>query len=339
MKALRIFGFAALCLAGTACTPTLQVTRWKAGELAVPKGTRVAVVRFDGNEGSDLAADIQRSISEGQYLELVDRDLSREIQSEHRRLMSGEINNDGSVEAGGLLAVQVMVTGQGQSEYDENRSSRNSTCTRYVNGKSVPYNCTYYTVDGRANYNASFKVVNTSTGKTISRVYRKADSDSNTAVDTSPPPIDRTRLISNCRRAIVSEFMAVITPTAVEERIELVEDGKLPQLKAGNKFAQQKNWDGAKARYMEAVATASTMGGKKSETLRAKAHYALGIALMIRGEYNDAIEQLTTASNLVPESLYAGTLQRVREWQAEDEKLKKAGGAPGASDASAGNDG
>ena len=198
-----------------------------------------------------------------------------------------------------------------------------------MNGKSQPYNCTYYTVEGRANYNAAMKVVNTSTGKTVSKTYRKADSDSNTAQDTSPRPIDRNRLIANCRRVIVNEFMAVIAPSPVEETIELVDDGKLPQLKAGNKFAKQKNWDGAKARYMEAVATASTMGGKKSEETRAKAHYALGVALMIRGEFNDAIEQLSKASNLAPEELYSNTLKRAQSWKGESDKLEKAGGAPG----------
>ncbi len=329
MHLRRLFALTVLGLAATACTPTVRVTRWKPAEIPTRSGTRVAVLPMSGNDADQLNGEIQRAISEGQFFELVDREVAAQVTAEQRMIIEGLAKNDGSVQMGGVLAAQLLLAGSANVSYNEDVQQSRSTCTRYVNGKAQNYPCTRYTRTGRVRYTANLKVVDTSTSRSIPRNYTKADDDRESSTDSVPPAIDSERLIANCRAAVVRDFMKVIAPYPVTEEIELVKDGDVPQLEQGNAFAKQNNWAAAAQRYGEAVALVS--GGVREKfskpEVRAKAFYALGLSLVMQGNYADGVEQLRQASNLAPEDRYANMLARAMTWKAEADKLATQGAA------------
>jgi hypothetical protein len=323
---------ALLALAAAACTPTVLVTRMRPSELPTRAGMHVAVQRFDGNDGANLGGEIAQAISTGRYFELVDRDATGRIADEQRMIVEGLAGNSDGIRVGALEAAALFISGDAHSDYDEDMQSLRTSCSRYQNGKSYSYPCTRHTRLGRVRYTANLKVVDTSSGKSTARTLTSERTDTETATDNTPARIDSDALVAGARSEVASEFMQLIVPTPVQETVELVKDGDLPQLADGNNFAKADNWAAATRRYSEAVARSNAgLGGKAFDAdVRAKAAYALGVALVIQGQFQEGIAQLSTAADLSAEERYGAMLARARDWEAEAKRLDDQGATPGA---------
>ena len=318
-----VFSGLLLGLTGVACTPTVLVTRMRPSELPTRAGMHVAVERFGGNDGDQLAGEISQSISTGGYFDLVDRDATGRITNEQRMIVEGLAGNADGIQVGALEAAALFISGDASSDYDEDMQSLRTSCSRYVNGKSQSYPCTRHTRVGRVRYTANLKVVDTSTGRSTARTFTRENRDSQTATDNTPARIDEGALQAGARSEVTGAFMQLIVPTPVSEKVELVKDGDLPQLADGNTFAKTGNWEAATRRYSEAVArsNAGQHGKPFDADVRAKAAYALGVAFVIQGKFPEGIAQLEAAANLSAEERYAAMLARARDWQAEAKKL------------------
>jgi len=305
-----------------ACAPTIRVQRMKPAEANIKGHTRVAFVPFRGNDGDQLSSDLQRIVSQANFFELVDREMMGQIIQEHKLTLDGLMENDGSIKLGGMLSAGALIVGDATARYDEQITRERSTCAKYEKGKRMEYPCTEVSRVGMAYYDANLKVVDTSTSRTLAlRPYHVKEGARVTAKDATPGPIDRERLVSNLRSSVAREFSNVIMPHAVQEDVELVKDGDLPQLAEGNRFAKINNFEAAAQRYMEAVTLASGNALALSGEQKAKAFYSLGVALVLQGDYPNGLGYLKTAANLDPDEAYARMLARAQTWQREAEKV------------------
>jgi hypothetical protein len=290
----------------------------------------VAVERLHGNDGDLLGGEIAQAISTGRYFELVDRDATGRVANEQQMIVDGLAGNADGIQVGALEAAALFVSGDAHSDYDEDMQSLRTSCTRYQNGKSSSYPCIRHTRLGRVRYTANLKVVDTSTGRSTARTFTRENRASASATDNTPARIDADALVARSRSEVTADFLGLIVPTPVQETVELVKDGDLPQLAEGNKFAQADSWAAATRRYSEAVARSNAgLAGKAFDTeVRAKAAYALGVALVIQGQFQEGIAQLTAAAELDANERYGAMLARAKDWEAEAKRLNEQGGTP-----------
>jgi tetratricopeptide (TPR) repeat protein len=314
---------AVLLLGG--CAPRVRVLRLQPGEIDLPRRTRVAFEPFSGNDGATLQAEIQAGLLRGGHYEVVERQMLDRIIDEQRRVVDG-LTRAGEVQAGELLAASALITGEARGRYSETLQSFQETCTAVDSktGERFEYACVRHVRTGAVDYRASLRLVDVSTGRVLlARPYSTRWTRKTWAYDAEPGGINRSSLFSSCRDEVATRFIRAIAPHTVEEEVVLVTDRALPALEAGNKFAVYNDWAQAAVHYSQAVALATQQAATMSATVRAKPHYALGVALVMQGQYEQGIEQLTAATNLHPSDGYIQMLARARRWASDAARIAK----------------
>lgn len=312
-----------MLLAG--CQSTVRVRRLKPAEAGISGRIRVAVKDFGGQDGSAFQGRLEQAIQSNGFHELVDRSQLQSLLAEQSMSASAMAREDGSVRMGDLLIAGAYVTGDAERRVVENTTSNRRQCTRYNPNtkKNDTYPCTDYLREGRANYMVNAKIIDVSTGKVLgTRSYRKERHETTTATDGQPRAINYDQLVDGLRDEVVNQFMRVLAPYSVEEEVRLVTDGALPQLEEGNRFASLNQWSEAVQRYGAAVAAVSASSGMYKPETSARAFYALGLGLVMIGEYEQGLGQLKRASSTVPSEEYVGMLARANQWKLEADKVK-----------------
>jgi len=348
---LRTFVLAASALSTVACTPTVRVNRLRPAEVTIKASTRVAAGRFEGNDATQLSSELQAALGRTGHYQLVERAGIDEVIREQKLVAQGVATTEGTnVQLGALQAVEAILTGDGERDFQMSRSANYETCSRQEGParkpRTVQYACTRHVVEGRLVYRAHLRLIDVSTGGVIvTKAYKVNDPFRREAYDRMPSAPDSDAMISQARSRVVGRFLRVVAPYRVQESVELVTDGALPQLEEGNKFAELGNWSEAQRRYDAAAVAVSSPGASpyKPET-RARAVYALGLSLVMQGDFDHGLPQLDNARRLKPESRYEDFYNRARGWSEEAKRLsaqgvttRKTAGAVSASVVSAAN--
>jgi tetratricopeptide (TPR) repeat protein len=173
---------------------------------------------------------------------------------------------------------------------------------------------------GTARFTANIRVVDSETGKVLlSKQLQREDVARTSADGKQPAPIDADVLKDSVTQQAADDFVAAIAPHEVSESVVLVEDGDLPQLKQGNAYVQRGDHAGSLEYYRAAVQKAETSGDMDPE-IKGKAHYALGLALALGGDYESGLVELGKAYDLNPEDAWLDLQIRVKQWKADREK-------------------
>lgn len=333
-----LFGslIAAVGLTGQGCATRVRVQRIQPAEVEVHKGDRLAFVPFNGNDGAALQGVLERSISTGNFFQIVDRKHLDAVLAEQKRVMSGVTQDDGRVRVGELAAAGAILNGEAFVRFNDNRTSERRNCSRTdpKTQKVVSFPCTLYVHEGSVEYVAKLTLTDTTTGTVLAmRPYRKVKSDRNERYDAAPEPVTPGPLVDAARNEVADEFFRVISPHAVYEEVLLVKDGKLPQLETGNKFAQQGNWGQAAQFYGQAAQLVAGGAIKAADEVLAKAYYSLGLALVMQGDFAHGLENLNRAAGLDPDDDYISFTSRASRWAAEHDRLARQKATEGASEA------
>jgi tetratricopeptide (TPR) repeat protein len=287
------------------------------------------VNEFGGDEGRAFRGQLEQAIERNGFHELIDRSQLDNLIREQQLAASAMARSDGTLQLGDLLSAGAYVVGDADVAHKEQVSHQARKCSRYNSNtrKSEEYPCTEHTREGRANYTVTAKIIAVSTGKIIgTRTYRKERRQSSSATDGQPREIDFEAMDDSLRAEIVGDVMKVIAPYPVIEEVELVTDGDLPTLKAGNRFAVQNQWQQALTLYGEALAMVNSGGKKLDPETVAKAHYSVGIALVMSGDFKRGIEELKAAVSSDPDDDYVAMVARAESWRREADAVKAQSG-------------
>ncbi|MBI5069328.1 MAG: hypothetical protein HZB56_13925 [Deltaproteobacteria bacterium] len=312
-----------MLLAGAgACAPSVKVLRTKPAEINLAGLNQLAIVEVTGSDGHQLGNDLTEAIFKTNRFKLVERSALDKIVREQRMSNASGLFAEGA-KVGELLPASGLVAGQASHRVRDEVSRKNTTCTTEVNKKKVQVPCVEYTRDASVTYDASLKLLDTRTGRLLAtRAFHKIGKDKSWATDEEPAAIDTGALLIGCRQEVVGEFVRMIAPFQVQEEVVLAVDDALPTLAAGNGLAKHGEWEAAVEQYGMAVAKAGATPGLEPKS-RGKAHYSLGLGLVMMGRYDDGLAELRKAVTLHGDDDWAAFMQRAKAWKADAEKLQK----------------
>ena len=188
--------------------------------------------------------------------------------------------------------------------------------SNWVDNDGAPHKT--YSLEAVANVTAIIETTDTSSDKVFDTVkLAEVASDTSTAVDTMPQPIDHDSLLSTARKNVVQRYLRRVTPREEYVQVKLFKDGTFPQLHVGNGFARTGAWDGALQSYRDAL---DSMTGELAEK-RYMALFNIGVALEYSNQFEEAKKVLKEAYALEQSELILSELENVGSREREYEKL------------------
>jgi curli biogenesis system outer membrane secretion channel CsgG len=323
MRAMAIVGALGVVAAG--CGTTVRVKRLKPAEVNLAGFQKIAIGGVKGESGAHMSTELTAALASTGYFAVVDREHLAQVMAEQQLSVSDVVDETQSVEVGKLIGAAALLYGNmATHRYDESTQVQKDTCTRGSGKDKQEYTCYHHTRTGAAAVQAGFSVVDTSTGRVLaSKSFNCNQSASTSATDGTPGPIDGNAMLTRCRAAILVDFMKVIAPYHVDVRVDLEEDGDLPDLERGNQFARRGDWGKAVEYYLKAVNMAEEKGLEDDE--KAAAHYNLGVAYGYSGQYDKGVAQLQRAFDLHADEDWLDEMAKVKQFQADDAKLREQG--------------
>ncbi len=335
LGSVRVLGAVLLATQVVACATTISVPRMKPAEINLSAYSRIAVANVRGQGGNEMSGELTAALFATKRFEVLDRKNMGAIIKEQDLGASGAISEESAAAIGQLIGSAALVLGDvTEYSYNETNDHENTTCsdsyqdhagkTKY---KNVP--CVKYTRAAKAVVSATFNVVDTTSGKILATKSVTANRHrSVTKRDDHPPAINaRSQWLRECRAELIGKFMKVIAPYKINVQVKLLDDGDLPSLEAGNNFAKIGNWNKAIELYRKALGAAKT-NPDIGPGDKAKAHYNLGVGLGYSGQYDAGIAELETAYSLEPDNNTMSEISKIRDFKADDARLKAQQAAP-----------
>jgi hypothetical protein len=311
------------------CGTSITVTRLKPAEVHLAGIKRIAITRIDGRDGDTLATMITERLVESKRFEVVERAEMDKIAAEHRGALDAAFEQNQGVELGKLLPAAALVAGSvNESKTDENVREQRDTCVRYEDignkkQRKVEYSCTHYTRTANALFTANMRVFDTNTGKIlVTRRLTASDQKEETKTDAEPDPINRDAMLEACRAQVATNFMKLIAPYPVQEKVDLEKDSALPELEQGNEYMKRGDPNTATEFYARAVARADATPGMKPDA-KARAHYEYGLGKAMSGDYDTALAELRLAQTLKAEKDWIDLEIRVGMWKKDADKVNE----------------
>jgi hypothetical protein len=110
-----------------------------------------------------------------------------------------------------------------------------------------------------------------------------------------------------------------VSPHVVTETVFFETDGKAKALKEGAQRALSGDLDGAIASFEEGLAEAEA---KSDDNAIAKARYDLGLALVIKGEYEQGLELLELAQQPKARRNWTDTVLAAQRWKTDADRAR-----------------
>ncbi|MBI2059358.1 MAG: hypothetical protein HYT87_06250 [Nitrospirae bacterium] len=324
---MRAAGVAVLWMGFAGCAATLKVARMKPAEINLAAFKKIAVADITGEGGQEIADTMNQALFDSQRFEVLDRQNLTKIMKEQNLVIGEAFDPSQSVQIGKLLGSAAMIFGGVTTrKYDEKKTYEDKQCTQVVGGQTVTRPCRVYTVTGTWNVNMGLKVVDTATGKMVAtKAFKEQDSKKVSATDAVPAiDWDKDAVFSDIQGKIVVQFMKVIAPYTEMVDVELFKSGDLPEMEKGINFGKRGEWADAIEQFRTAVGKADN-DPKIKNSLRAKAHYDLGVALGYSGQYDEGLKELKKANDLEASGTFDKEIGRIKQYKKDAEKLKQQG--------------
>ncbi|WP_435549356.1 CsgG/HfaB family protein [Desulfobacterium sp. N47] len=298
----------------------------KPAEINLASYKTIAIGNIDGTGGKEVEGLLTQELNNCGRFEVVDRAHTGNILHEQNLNMTDSFDSQSGAKLGKMMGSSALIFGNiTRHNYDQKSKTNESTC---YNANKQKYTCYTYYIDGIWNLNTQFKVVDTSTGKILATKAIKSDANKSVSEEGKRPSIDwdRDTVFEGLYKKTVDDFMRMIAPYRVIESVTIFEDGSLPDLENGRKFAERGDWNLAVERFKSACNTADSNPEIKPKW-RARAHYNLGIALGYSGmDYKQALDELQKAQNFYPgDDECINAIGKINEFQADERKLKEQG--------------
>lgn len=328
------FCLAAVTLAMVGCAPEIMVPRQKPAEINLRGIKRVAITGIEGSGGKELEGQILEQLQGSNRFELVERAQLDKVKAELGLGSSVEFR-EGDTAIGKLLPAAAIIWGHvDRADFDQTNTSKAETCTRSVKqGKkkvSQSYPCKKNERTGKVSIAVQLRVFDTNTARILAAKTLNSQEEQHEAkTDEDVPPIDGEALKEHCRHTIAEDFVKVIAPHVVQEKVKLTDDSSLPDIKQGNEYLKRGDSQAALELYGKALAKANG-DATVSPKAKARAYYAHGLGSALVGDYQTAVEEIRTANMGDSNSDWLDMEVRVKRWQEEAKKVdeqRKAGDA------------
>lgn len=283
----------------TGCATHVQAMRTRPAEVDLGGLEHVVVGELGGEDGRALASAIAGALFATRRLDVLERT---------------------ALEA---LPPSAVIAGDARTSTASRVERRATACTD-LHEKSGR-GCIESTRTVTLSYDADLRVADSTTGRILAPAFLHCTaSDTTSATDARPADVDVEALLASCRQDVVSRFVPLLVATEVAEEVTLVDDAALPALAAGNRLARTGAWPAAHGQYVQAARRADSDAGLTPAT-RARAHYAVGLSLLLTGQLDAGIVELERAVGLGGGDEAAALLPRARRWKADAERLRSQG--------------
>ncbi|MBN2000810.1 tetratricopeptide repeat protein, partial [candidate division KSB1 bacterium] len=262
-----------------------------------------------GTGAQDFADELTTQLFQSGRYEVVDRQHFSQLLEEHKLSMTGLVDETTSAQVGKFLGSAAMIFGRvGQHEYSEEMKTSDY---KDKDGKSHRN----YARKGYAKVAITLQITDLETGKIIAiKNLDKTVTKDVTSTDTRPAEIDEKALLRDARERILTTFMRDIAPYTENERVPLLTDKELPQLKQGIGMAKIGNWDKAIEYFKAAIETAPG---------NSKTYFNLGVAYESTQDFKPALEYLQKAYDIEPKNTYLKEIARCQKLQQDLQVLRK----------------
>lgn len=312
---------------GCAAT-TIQVPRLKPAEVNLGQVKKVAIGAIEGDGGEDISDRLTAAIMATGKYDVLDRKNLAEIAREKQIAAS-----DSGAAYGPVLGAAVLIFGRvTRNSFEEKVTADQQTCL--LGNREVP--CTKYTRVGKHSTSVSFKVVDAASGKILATKLIDGSGSDKREVDVQEPRVtdpqavariippfeDRQNFRDVAMGDVVSYFIRMIAPYTIMVSVVLYEQDNQAS-KVGVSAAKTGDWTTAIENFKTALKAAKTSTDLE---VKARAHYNLGVALGYSGSYGDGIAEIEKARALHSDDRFAEEIQNIKQFQADDSKLKAQAG-------------
>jgi len=314
-----------------ACGPTMISTLVnKPAEIDVKGIKKIGIIDFQGpNNSGDLAASLLTTeLLNSRFFQIFERSKIGMILEEHKLAMSGVVDANSARQVGQLLGVDGLIFGEvvsfkvepdqvGTEKVEKKVGTgkyrivtRNKKKVREEIKKTVLVD-QHYRIR-RGTVAVTFRVVNIETGELIASKAKSKSYDSGKLVEGRGRLKPQDAILHDLMSDITKEFSRQIAPYTVLEKLAL-ESGK-GSIKVGVQYARNGLWDEAIDVFKSAV---------KEQPQNSNAHYNLGIAYQVVGDFDSAEKEFNKAIALKNKNLYFRALSHIRKLRVEREKLRQ----------------
>jgi tetratricopeptide (TPR) repeat protein len=198
------------------------------------------------------------------------------------------------------------------AKYDERVDAQSAKC-----GDKA---CETRTRIGTAVVSVTFSLVDAGSNRVLLQKTLEDRREAKTsATDSDPPSIDGEALLDEAAHEVADDFFAAVSPHVVTETVFFETDGKAKALKEGAQRALNGDLEGAIASFEEGLAEAEA---KDDDNAIAKARYDLGLALVIKGEYDEGLELLELAQEPKARRNWTDTVLAAQRWKTDAERAR-----------------
>lgn len=288
------------------CTHSLVIDRWQPGEINLVGLNRMAVLNFDGPQGTAVSSALAAKLWEAQFFRLVSLP---QQPGQPLQILFAEAQRNGidAVLQGSVTSYEVRdTTGQStrldfvQEQVDDRR--------RQNRGKGLGIGLEQNLIVNReATVAFHFQLVDVTTGE-VRAARSVSRSFSGTSINGDPPLLPPHEVLQQLLDECTTEVVTMLAPHSVLTEVELVEGSWWTEgnslVQEGIKLAKQNRWDEAEAAWQAALE--KNPGN----------HYAmhnLGIAMERRYFYPQAEDWHNRAYRRSPRVNYAKAIDRVQE--------------------------
>ncbi len=293
-----------------ACASTsMYVPVTKPAKVNLAGISKIAIGDITGPASADVADELTMLLFQSDRYQVLDRQHLGQILDEHDLTYAGLVDNNTAVEMGKLIGSAALVFGRvGKHHYDEQLTHSDY---RDKEGRSHRS----YKREGIAQVELSLQVTDLRTGAIIAvRKISESAKEREMNTDEYPPKIDSSLLLKRARSQALEAFMHDIAPYQVRERVTLLTDDEVPELKEGVAMVKIGNWNDGIECFQRAT---------KSAPANSKCFYNLGVAYEYTFQFDKAIENLKKAYQMENKSQYMKELGRCKRLQTEHEQLQK----------------
>lgn len=307
-------------LACSACgTTRFTVSRRVPGEVDIAPGKPIAVAAIQGEAGDQLAAELTAALAATRHFQVLERQHLAGALREIKFSAEGHVSDETAMSFGQMTGAAMLVVGSvTTADYREDVRSEEQQCPKKDGGLRP---CLNYTRTAGGSLRVVLDLIETESGKVLAAKVLSADqSRMAQAIDGAPPPLAaRDELLQACRGEVLRRFIAAVAPHEEDTQVVLRTDGDLPELDAGTHYALVKDWTAAVEQYRMAVARAD--GGNLKPSLRALAHYDLGVGLAYSGNFDEGRTEVERAYALDPDDLYREQIRTIARFKEEARRV------------------
>lgn len=310
-------------------TATLPATKI---DLARQNVKRLALGDVKDSVGDPSAAELlggelrEQLVSLNSRFDILDRSAVDKLVQEHQLNASGMVAQETAAAAGCFKGAAALILASLLQHHCKGDVRRES----FKAGDGTVHTRAQRTVTGMVQ--ATFQVIDVETGKLMavqkceqtdrvvspsSRGYSifsgKEEIREEWCVDTEPPNIDPSALLSELRRRVVEQFVRSIAPYQFVYELDLTSDSDLPTLEQGNNAVRINEWAQALSLYEQALKATEAPDKAK---LAPKVLFNIGIAKRQLGDFAGALATLKKAYMLDNRKEYQVEVERTQRFAA-----------------------